>query len=116
MTIKWFKDNESELHATISNNNIVLNKQCESLFEDYEYCMLGYSDTGKIIHIKPVLEGIEIEADLYRLNFNRSYIRVSCTNFIKLISNKMFVDFSNNKKFRANWNDNEKTLTIDLGK
>ncbi len=114
MTIKWFKDNESDLHATISNNNIVLNKQCEELFEIYEYCMLGYSETGKIIYIKPVLNDIQIEVDLYKLSFNRSYIRVSCTNFIKLISKTMFVDFSNNKKFRATWDENEKVLTIDL--
>lgn len=118
MEIKWFKDNASDLFATINNNNIVLNKLCEKLFDDYAYCILGYSENDKKIYIKPEsynsIENNMVDAELYKLNFNRSYIRVSCTNFIRIVSDNLRIDFSNNLKFSASWDGAKGILIINL--
>lgn len=118
MNVRWFKDTKSEYQATISNNNIVLNKQCEDVLKGLSYCILGYDENERTIFLKPVSQEnmTEIDADFYKLNINRSYTRVSCTNFIRLVSKKMFVDFSTSKKLRASWDSDEQILVIKLDK
>lgn len=120
MSIIWFKEKFSDLYVTVNKNNLILNKQCENFFSDYAYCHLGYSQEGKKVFVKPIpydlVDNNLTDGEIYKLNYNRSYVRISCTSFIKTISQEYFIDFTNNKKFSANWSSDKNMLEIDLEK
>lgn len=118
MGIVWFKKDNVNLFASLNANCIILNKHCSTIFTDYDYCALGFESKEKFVIVKPIKSGdakeLPLEAKLYRLNFNDSYLRISCTDFIHSLVNNYSLDITSKKKVEANWNKEEEMLTVSL--
>ncbi|MFV0275390.1 MAG: hypothetical protein ACK5HL_04055 [Bacilli bacterium] len=113
MAIVWFKE-DKDLFVTLSKNNIILNKECDKLLEDYGYCILGYDKNA--IYLKPVfylsVDQNEISEKVYKMTSTISYLRVSCTDFLSIITKVFSLDLDNNQKFLAKWSEDDKLLEI----
>ncbi len=121
MSIIWFSENQKTLVATISDNNITLNKACTSLFENAYSVMLGLDTVNQIALIKPLDKELATRGDIttseqYKITVRSSYARVCNINFIASIKKILNVDGlkENPIKFTSTFDNNEKCLKIDL--
>ncbi len=120
MAIVWFNENFKELVSTIQNNNITLNKQSKSLIENAYTVMLGLDEQEKIVHIKPLtkeesIRGYIQEKKQYKITIRSSYARISNKFFINEIKKLIEInDLTEPKKFIVTFDDNSKSLLIDL--
>ncbi|MFV0499795.1 MAG: hypothetical protein ACK5NF_07240 [Bacilli bacterium] len=117
MNVYWYKENQF-MFVKINKNCIILNSHASKQLSDYAYCRLGINKLEKKIYIQPVsydeYDNNKTDYSIIKINHTRSYSRVNCTDFINTINSKLNLDFNQEKKLNAQWDDKEKLFVINL--
>ncbi len=122
MSIQWFNEKQKSLVSTIQNNNITFNKTCVNIIEHAYSVMLGLDYDNKVVHIKPLSKEDATRGDIttkeqYKITIKSSYARVSNKLFINEIKKMLGIsDLTDPKKFNTSYDEQKKTLLIDLNK
>lgn len=123
MSITWFNEKLKELIVTISNNSLTLNKPACDLISTAYNVMLGINYDEEKVYIKPLnkdecLRGTIPESSRYAITIRDSYARISNKDFINQINKIIKADDlkDNPKKFYVSWDEENKSLMLDLGK
>lgn len=120
MEITWFNEKPKDLIVTFSKGNLTLNKPATTFFENAYSVMLGYNKSEQSIFIKPLNKEQALRHDIsesnkYRISVKSSYSRVANKAFMDKISSIAQIDLSEDTiKYRANWNEKEQILVVDL--
>lgn len=120
MGIVWFNKKEKTGVATLSENNITLNKAATTYFENAYSVMLGIGPEEQNIVIKPLTKEEALRHDIpntkkYRITVRSSYSRISNKAFMDEISELFSIDLKDEpKKFPTDWDNKEKILYVDL--
>ena len=120
MSIKWFNEKPKIGVATLTDQNITLNKAATSYFENAYSVMLGISEDESTIVIKPLDKSEAMRHDIpdnkkYRITVRSSYSRVSNKAFMQEISEIFNVDLADEpRKYPTSWDKKEHILMIQL--
>jgi hypothetical protein len=120
MEITWFNEKPKDCIVTLAKGNLTLNKPATTFFENAYSVMLGYNKDRKIIFIKPLNKEQALRHDTsdsskYRITVKSSYSRVTNKAFMEEIISMANIDLeAETKKFKANWNEKEQILVMDL--
>lgn len=120
---RWKTRDQGTKIATIYETNITLNKAASIHFLHAYSVLLGLDESHSRLAIKPLNKqeterGDIPEEKLYRVSVRSSYTRISNKTFITYLSQHVTFNFEDNAmvKFKAEWNDAENSLIIDLKK
>lgn len=121
MGIVWFSEKPKEGIATISANNITLNKAAINDLEDAFSVMLGIDYDNLLIFIKPLSKDQDQRGDIpesskYKITIRSSYGRITNKDFIKEIGDLVHNDFQTPVKYLTKWNQDDKLLVVNLKK
>lgn len=120
MGITWFNEKPKSGVATLTHQNITLNKAATSYFENAYSVMLGISEDNQSIVIKPLDKEEAMRHDVpdnkkYRITVRSSYSRVSNKAFMEEISERFQVDLeSEARKYPTAWDKKEHILYVQL--
>lgn len=120
MEITWFNEKPKDLIVTLAKGSLTLNKPATTFFENAYSVMLGYNKGEQSIFIKPLNKEQALRHDIsesnkYRISVKSSYSRVANKAFMDKISSIAQIDLSEDTiKYRANWNEKEQILVVDL--
>ena len=119
MSIIWFSEKTKKLIATISKNNITLNKPASDCIPDAYNVMLGLSIEDRKVFIKALNKEVSIrgdipETDRYKITIGSSYARISNKDFIKSVSKVFNINFDSPKKYEIEYNEDEHILAINI--
>ncbi len=119
----WASKKTNDEIATLSGNNITLNKSASSYFELAYSVLLGLSEQDKLIAIRPLTKeeavlGHVPEEQKHNITVKSSYSRICNKNFMEEVASLIGVSFQDNKtyKYHAYWSPKEGALIIDLSK
>jgi hypothetical protein len=120
MEITWFNERPKDCIVTLAKGNLTLNKPATTFFENAYSVMLGYNKEKKTVFIKPLNKEHALRHDVsdsskYRITVKSSYSRVTNKAFMEEIISMAHIDLVNEtKKYKANWNEKEQILVMDL--
>lgn len=120
MSLVWFNDNLKEIVATITNNQLTLNKYGSLYLESANKVLLGYDTENKKVIIKPlskdeVMRGDIPETSLYNVSISVSYARITNKAFLSTVIDEFNLELpKEGLKYQAKWNEKHKSLEIDL--
>ena len=120
MEITWFNEKPKDCIVTLAKGNLTLNKPATTFFENAYSVMLGYNKDKKTVFIKPLNKEHALRHDIpdsskYRITVKSSYSRVTNKAFMEEIVSIADIDLENEtKKYKANWNEKEQILVMDL--
>ncbi|MCD4826189.1 MAG: hypothetical protein K8Q99_00245 [Acholeplasmataceae bacterium] len=120
MEITWFNEKPKDCIVTLAKGNLTLNKPATTFFENAYSVMLGYNKDKQTVFIKPLNKEHALRHDIpgsskYRITVKSSYSRVTNKAFMEEIVSIANIDLENEtKKYKANWNEKEQILVMDL--
>lgn len=121
MAIEWIIPKDTLGTVSFYDSHITLNKVAATYFVDAFKVIVGIDKEKKRVVIKNLNKEEATRGDvnknhLLSMAIKKSYGRISSTKIIADITTLTGFDFSkkNNYKFKANWQNNEKMLIIDL--
>lgn len=120
MEITWFNEKPKDCIVTLAKGNLTLNKPATTFFENAYSVMLGYNKDKQTVFIKPLNKEHALRHDIpgsskYRITVKSSYSRVTNKAFMEEIVSIAHIDLENEtKKYKANWNEKEQILVMDL--
>lgn len=121
MNFDWATSEVSKNAVTIYQNNITLNKQASSHFEDVSYVLLGFDKEENKLGIKPVYHDdinkqIYPKEQLHRVSIGASYARIANKSFIEQISSNLNINFDDKTsyKFIADFDIIHQILLVNL--
>ncbi len=115
---QWITGNAHALIVTLNDNNITLNQNAASYFNDVRYCLIGIDPKTLKVAIKPVskadIESNRVVLDqLHKISLGKGYAKISnkavCDYLASLIHKPL-----HGIKLMAHFNDVEKMLEFDL--
>lgn len=115
---KWIEGNVNTLIATLNQNNITLNQNAASIFEDTRYVSVGLDTENKLVAIHPVTKyeldhNIFTPSQLHTISIGNGYAKISNKALCQLIQNQLEYELMNTK-FYCEFDDKNKYLIIDL--
>lgn len=101
--------------VSIATYGISFNSIVVDLLNRPPKVLLGFDEKNMVIGVKPVIGEVE-EPRAYRFAEpgRQGVIRIGNKDFLKYVSNKSGIDFRKIKKYLASWDEDSKTLIIDL--
>ena len=117
--IKWFNVKDRNGVASLYNNNITLNTAAMSPLDFAYKVQVGIDDNQNII-IKPlsrdvVESGVLDECCLLKIEFHKSFARISSTQLLKQIAEELKLTLSKSPlQFNTKWDSVENILIIDV--
>ena len=115
--IKWFNVKDRHGVASLYANNITLNVAAMSPLDFAYRVQVGMDDKGNII-VKPLTKdvvesGVLDECCLLKLEFHKSFARISSTTLMKQIGEELKLTLSKTPiQFDTDWDSVENILTI----
>ncbi len=119
--IKWFNVKDRHGVASMYSNNITLNVAAMAPLDFAYRVQVGMDDNGDVI-VKPlskevVESGVLDECCLLKLEFHKSFARISSTSLLKQISSELNITLSKTPiQFETTWDSVENVLIIKSGK
>ena len=121
MSFIWASKKPKDGIATLYESNITLNKAASSHFESAYNVLLGLDPEQKRVAVKPISKeeydiGAIPDEKRHKITVKASYARVSNKKFLKEVAKVAQIDLSDNNsvKYKANWNNEQGILVIDL--
>ena len=119
MSVTWIKKVEEKGFATLTNSYVVINQMFKDKFSSAYIAVLGVDEINNLI-IKPINLD-ESESPLYKnsvllkISVFNTFVRLGNTSNMKIISDIIKADLSNNIKYETYWNEAENALVIETG-
>ena len=118
--IKWFNVKDRNGVASFYANNITLNTTAMYPLDTAYKVQVGMDDKNNVV-IQPLTKevvesGALDECCLLKIEFHKSFARISSVQLLKQISEVLRIPFSNKPtQFETTWDSVENVLTIKTG-
>ena len=118
--IKWFNVKDRNGVASFYANNITLNTTAMYPLDTAYKVQVGMDDKNNVV-IQPLTKevvesGALDECCLLKIEFHKSFARISSVQLIKQISEALRIPFTNKPtQFETTWDSVENVLTIKTG-
>ena len=118
--IKWFNVKDRNGVASFYANNITLNTTAMYPLDTAYKVQVGMDDKNNVV-IQPLTKevvesGVLDECCLVKIEFHKSFARISSVQLLKQISEVLRIPFSNKPtQFETTWDSVENVLTIKTG-
>ena len=119
-TIKWFNVKDRNGVASFYANNITLNTTAMYPLDTAYKVQVGMDDKNNVV-IQPLTKevvesGALDECCLLKIEFHKSFARISSVQLLKQISEVLRIPFTNKPtQFETTWDSVENVLTIKTG-
>ena len=118
--IKWFNVKDRNGVASFYANNITLNTTAMYPLDKAYKVQVGMDDKNNVVVqplTKEVVEsGVLDECCLLKIEFHKSFARISSVQLLKQISEALRIPFTNKPtQFETTWDSVENVLTIKTG-
>ena len=118
--IKWFNVKDRNGVASFYANNITLNTTAMYPLDTAYKVQVGMDDKNNVVVqplTKEVVEsGVLDECCLLKIEFHKSFARISSVQLLKQISEVLRIPFTNKPtQFETTWDSVENVLTIKTG-
>ena len=118
--IKWFNVKDRNGVASFYANNITLNTTAMYPLDTAFKVQVGMDDKNNVV-IQPLTKevvesGVLDECCLLKIEFHKSFARISSVQLLKQISEVLRIPFTNKPtQFETTWDSVENVLTIKTG-
>ena len=118
--IKWINVKAKNGVATLYSNNITLNTTAMYPFDLAYKVQVGMDDKNNVVIMPLTKEVVESgaldECCLLKIEFHKSFARISSVQLLKQISEALRIQLSNKPvQFETTWDSVENVLTIKTG-
>ncbi|MCY6483800.1 hypothetical protein OW763_05485 [Clostridium aestuarii] len=114
MNIVWFDANKGIPSATVAQYGINLNNSAAEYLKSAVKIKLGYEEKMKHICIQSCDKNDTSGFNLPHMDDKVKNARISCREFIRLLSIKFGLDTTISDKYYCYWDEGIKVLVIDL--
>lgn len=101
---------------SIASYGITFNSFVIEIMKRPEKIMMGFDEEKKVVGFKPIYNKKDDNPKCFPFRERKGYVRIGNRDFIKYISNKTGIDFTNSIRYIADWNEEEQLAVINLMK
>ncbi len=101
-------------YVTLSTLGIAFNNVSIDKLGKPEKILIGFDETHRAIGIKAYEGESGLKPYEFASRIKNAWIRIGCKDFIKYLHSLTGIDFSKSKKYVAQFDVDEKTLTVEL--